>query len=57
MTTVTVDYDCGCRYKLRTTIPDDGSALYHATTVDTVVALVDAQHDAECPDRTEEPQC
>ncbi len=48
MTTVTVEYDCGIVYKLPTTIPDDGSALHHASTLDTVIMLADAQHDKEC---------
>ncbi len=49
-TTVTITYDCGATYKIPTTIPATGSALHHATTVDTVTALVDAQHAADHPD-------
>jgi hypothetical protein len=50
-TTVTVEYDCGCRYDIPTRIPAGGSALHHHAAVDTVADLADAQHDRECPDR------
>lgn len=43
-------------HEVPTTIPADGSALRHATTVDTVVALVDAQHAVEHPECDEVQQ-
>jgi len=51
MTTVTIDYDCpnACRYSIPTTLADSQSALSNAPLVDTLAALVDAQHDRECP--------
>lgn len=49
MTTVAVDYECGCRYELPTAIPDTGLILHHRTTYKTVKMLADAMHAAECP--------
>jgi hypothetical protein len=54
-TTVAVTYDC-CHdtYQAPTTIPDDGSALRHATTVDTVMLVLDLQHAVNHPECVEE---
>lgn len=50
-TTITVDYDCcGARYRIPTAIPPTGSALHHASAVDTITMLADAQHAAEHPE-------
>lgn len=51
VTHIKVDYDCDrrCSYTVPTTIPGRGSALRHASAVDTVVAFIDAQHDESCP--------
>lgn len=46
-TLVAVEYDC--RYEQPARIPDTGSALRHASAVDTVTDLIDALHDRECP--------
>ncbi len=51
MTTVTVEFDCcGATYTAPTTIPAAGSALRHATTVDTVLMFIETQHATEHPD-------
>ncbi len=55
-TTVTIEYECGAVYEIPTTIPAAGSALHHATTVDTVTALVDTQHAADHPDCDPNPE-
>ncbi|MFJ8690219.1 hypothetical protein [Micromonospora wenchangensis] len=51
MTTVTVDYDCPtrCTYTIPTTLAGDQSALRHASLIDTLGMIADAQHDRECP--------
>jgi hypothetical protein len=55
--TISVEYECcGARYDTPTRIPDNGSALHHATTVDTVTMLADAWHDQEHPDCKETPK-
>ncbi len=56
-TRITVDFDCcSATYTAPTTIPASGSALRHATTVDTVLLLIEAQHAADHPDcPTEKP--
>lgn len=52
MTTVKIEYDCPsqCTYTVPTTLHDDQTALRHATLVDTLAALVDVQHEQDCPD-------
>ena len=55
VTDVTVDYDCGKTYTAPTVIPECGSALHHASAVDTVIRMVDTQHYTEC--RTCYPLC
>ncbi len=56
MTTVTIDYDCTnrCTYSIPTTLAGDQSALRHASLIDTLAALADAQHERECPHATTE---
>lgn len=49
MTTITIEYDgCDCRYEVPTTLAEDQSALRNSALVDTLVALVDAQHESVC---------
>lgn len=49
--TITIECDdCGHTYTVPTTLREDQSALRHAALVDTIGALVDAQHERECPD-------
>jgi hypothetical protein len=48
MTTVIVEYDCcGRVYAVPTVVPVDGSALHHASAVDTVINIIDAQHEQD----------
>lgn len=50
MTTITIEFECCDRvYEVPTSIPENGSALRHASTVDTVINLVDLlMHEREC---------
>lgn len=54
---VEIDYECcGATYKIPTSIPDNGSALRHASAVDTVTFLADLAHHVEHPDCPSEIQ-
>lgn len=55
MTKIGVTYDCcGAHYEMATAIPETGSALRHASAVDTVINLMDQIHDQQHPECKEE---
>lgn len=43
-----VQYDCGQTYAVALTLGDNQSALHQPALVDTLVGLLDQQHDALC---------
>lgn len=50
MTYVTIEYDCvnKCTYEIPTTLNETQSGLHHASLIDTLLMLMDAQHAQEC---------
>jgi hypothetical protein len=52
---VEIDYDCGAHYEIPTTMPETGSMLHHASLIDTLAGLADAQHASDHPECATQP--
>lgn len=54
MQVITVEYECGAKYKFPTRLASDALLLSNDELTDTLVTEADALHDAEHPDCSKE---
>lgn len=47
MTEMTIEYEDGCKYTIPLVLRNDQTLLGHAALGDQIIAMVDAQHEAD----------